>query len=187
MSGSARRFRCAPGLRVLGAASGPRLRPLRTAISRSPAPTLAALGGLVVWRAATPRAAALQGFAFGLGLLLAGVSWVYVSLHRQFGGMPAPARRPGGLPVLPACLALFPALAGYALRTLAQGSPASRRAARLPRRGRCRSGCAAGCSPASPGWPSAIRKARPARWPAGRSLLGVYGVGFAAALIAVSC
>ena len=34
-------------------------------------------------------AAAGLGFVFGLGMFLAGVSWVYVSLHR-FGAMPAP-------------------------------------------------------------------------------------------------
>jgi apolipoprotein N-acyltransferase len=36
-----------------------------------------------------PRAAAWAGFLFGMGLFLAGVSWVYISLHR-FGAMPAP-------------------------------------------------------------------------------------------------
>lgn len=42
-----------------------------------------------VWsRSATPRQAALSGFAFGLGYFLAGVSWVFVSLH-EFGSMPA--------------------------------------------------------------------------------------------------
>ena len=81
--------------------------------------TLAALAWL--WRAATPRAAALQGFAFGLGLFLAGVSWVYVSMH-VFGGMPAP------LAALAACLfccvlALFPALAGYVFGRLRSGRP----------------------------------------------------------------
>ena len=42
-----------------------------------------------VWsRSATPRQAALSGLAFGLGYFLAGVSWVFVSLH-EFGSMPA--------------------------------------------------------------------------------------------------
>jgi len=36
-----------------------------------------------------PRAAAWAGFAFGMGMFLVGVSWVYISLHR-FGAMPAP-------------------------------------------------------------------------------------------------
>lgn len=38
---------------------------------------------------ATVRAAAATGFSFGLGLFLAGVSWVYVSLH-DYGGMAMP-------------------------------------------------------------------------------------------------
>jgi apolipoprotein N-acyltransferase len=53
-----------------------------------PVLTLAAL--FVLWqRAGSARAAAAMGFAFGLGLFLFGVSWVYVSLH-DFGAMPAP-------------------------------------------------------------------------------------------------
>ncbi|MDD5241664.1 MAG: apolipoprotein N-acyltransferase [Sulfuricella sp.] len=48
--------------------------------------TLAAL--FLLWsRAASPRAAAYTGLAFGLGFFGAGVSWVYVSIH-EFGGMP---------------------------------------------------------------------------------------------------
>lgn len=40
-------------------------------------------------RAPSARGAATRGFAFGLGFFLAGVSWVYVSLH-DFGQMPLP-------------------------------------------------------------------------------------------------
>ena len=52
---------------------------------------LAALAVLIhLWLAAPgPRAAAWTGFLFGMGMFLAGVSWVYISLHR-FGAMPAP-------------------------------------------------------------------------------------------------
>jgi len=42
-----------------------------------------------LWANASPRRAFWTGFAFGMGLFGAGVSWVYVSLS-QFGGMPAP-------------------------------------------------------------------------------------------------
>jgi apolipoprotein N-acyltransferase len=52
---------------------------------------LAALALLIhLWLTAPgARAAAWLGFAFGMGTFLAGVSWVYVSLHR-YGAMPAP-------------------------------------------------------------------------------------------------
>jgi apolipoprotein N-acyltransferase len=44
---------------------------------------------LLLQRCASVRAAAFTGFCFGLGLFLAGVSWVYVSLH-DYGGMAMP-------------------------------------------------------------------------------------------------
>jgi len=78
--------------------------------------TLAALFAL--WRnAGSPRAAALLGYAWGLGFFLAGVSWIYVSLH-DVGGMAAPL---AALATLLFCggLALFPALAGFLFRRLA--------------------------------------------------------------------
>ncbi|MGH8621868.1 MAG: apolipoprotein N-acyltransferase, partial [Burkholderiales bacterium] len=78
-----------------------------------PLPVVTLAGLFYLWsRAATPRSAALTGFAFGLGLFLSGVSWVYVSLH-DFGSMPAPL---AALATLLFCviLALFPAAAGYA-------------------------------------------------------------------------
>jgi apolipoprotein N-acyltransferase len=78
----------------------------------------------LVWsRCASARAAARAGFAFGLGLNLAGVSWVYVSLH-QFGHMPAVL---AALATLLFCsyLALFPAAAGWIAHRLgATGMPA---------------------------------------------------------------
>ncbi len=58
----------------------------------------------------SPRRAALLGFAFGLGHFGAGVSWIYVSLH-DFGDMPAPLAAIAT--ALYCCyLALFPALVG---------------------------------------------------------------------------
>jgi apolipoprotein N-acyltransferase len=67
---------------------------------------------LRLWqRAASSAGAAALGFAFGLGFFLAGVSWVYVSLH-DFGAMPAPL---AALATLLFCahLAAFAAAAGY--------------------------------------------------------------------------
>ena len=63
------------------------------------------------WRDAPPKQCFWAGFAFGLGLFLAGVSWVYVSLH-EFGDMPAALAAFATL-VLCAFLALFPAAAGW--------------------------------------------------------------------------
>jgi apolipoprotein N-acyltransferase len=63
------------------------------------------------WRDATPKQCFWSGFAFGLGFFLAGVSWIYVSMH-QVGGMPAPL---AGFATLVFCafLALYPAAAGW--------------------------------------------------------------------------
>jgi len=74
---------------------------------------LAALALLIeLWvAAASPRSAFWSGFWFGLGLFGAGVSWVYVSLHR-YGAMPLPL---AALATLGLCagLALFPAAVGW--------------------------------------------------------------------------
>lgn len=80
-----------------------------------PVATLALL--IVLWRRAAYRgAAALVGFSFGLGYYLAGVSWVYVSLH-DFGAMPALL---AGILTLLFCayLALYPAVTGWIYCTL---------------------------------------------------------------------
>lgn len=63
------------------------------------------------WVSASPGSAARSGFAFGLGLFAAGISWIYVSLH-DIGGMPAPV---AGLATLLLCafIALLPAGAGW--------------------------------------------------------------------------
>ncbi len=78
--------------------------------------TLVGLAALVLlielWvAAASPRSALWSGFWFGLGLFGAGVSWVYVSLHR-YGAMPLPL---AALATLGLCagLALFPAAVGW--------------------------------------------------------------------------
>ncbi len=74
-------------------------------------------------------AAAALGFVFGLGLFLAGVSWVYVSMHR-FGAMPGPLAAFATLSFC-AILALYPALAGWAQAKL-RAPPALRAALVIP-------------------------------------------------------
>ncbi len=68
-----------------------------------------------LWRgSASPRQAAWEGFAFGFGLFLAGVSWIYVSLS-VFGGMPMALAAPATA-VFCAIMALYYALAGWVFR-----------------------------------------------------------------------
>ena len=62
-------------------------------------------------QAHTPREAFCTGYGFGLGFFLAGVSWIYVSLH-TFGAMPMPLAASATL-LFCAFLALFPAAVGY--------------------------------------------------------------------------
>jgi apolipoprotein N-acyltransferase len=59
----------------------------------------------------TPLRAGLSAFAFGLGYFLAGVSWIYVSLH-FYGAMPAPLAAIATFLVCTYC-ALFPAATGW--------------------------------------------------------------------------
>lgn len=82
--------------------------------------TLALL--FLLWQgAATSRYAAAIGYAWGLGFFLAGVSWVYVSLH-DVGGMIMPLAAIATL-LFCAYLALFPALAGFGFKRFATPSP----------------------------------------------------------------
>ncbi len=69
--------------------------------------TLAVLFRLV--SDAAPRSALLAGWSYGLGLFLAGVSWIYVSIS-VYGGMPAPIAALATL-LFCAFIALFPAAA----------------------------------------------------------------------------
>jgi len=93
-----------------------------------PVVTLALL--YTLWhRAATPRAAAGTGFAYGMGQFLCGVSWVYVSLH-EFGAMPAPLAAAATVGFC-AVLALMPALAGWLYARL-PGAGCARFAAGAP-------------------------------------------------------
>lgn len=76
------------------------------------------------WRRhAAPLHGFLLGFAFGMGLFSAGVTWIYVSLH-DFGAMPMPAAVLALL-ILCAYLALFPAVTGWILAKLGSTSPVS--------------------------------------------------------------
>ena len=53
-----------------------------------PATILSVAGLCVFWeKAASPRAAWILGFSYGLGLYCVGIYWIYISLH-DFGGMP---------------------------------------------------------------------------------------------------
>ena len=142
--------------------------------------TLAALAWL--WRQASPRRAASLGFAFGAGLFLAGVSWVYVSLH-VFGGMPPLL---AGLAAFLFCclLALFPALAGFLFARLRRDrvwTDALLAAAAWTLTEWLRGWVLTGFPWLAFGYaqtpPSPLAGFAP--------VLGVYGVGFVAALIAV--
>jgi apolipoprotein N-acyltransferase len=91
---------------------------------------ISAAGLLWLWQETpAPRRAAALGFAFGLGLFLAGVSWVYISLHK-YGAMPAPLAALATL-LFCAVLALYPALAGYLQAQLA-GPVAARQMLLIP-------------------------------------------------------
>ena len=80
-----------------------------------PVASLAVL--FLVWsRSGSALQAAISGYAFGLGLNLAGVSWVFVSLH-EFGHMPAALAALATF-LFCAFLALFPAAAGWLARRL---------------------------------------------------------------------
>ncbi len=147
-----------------------------------PLPMLALAALFRLWHEATPRAAALLGFAFGAGLFLAGVSWVYVSMH-AFGGMSAPLAALAAF-LFCCCLALFPALAGFLFARLRSGrflNDALLAAAAWTLAEWLRGWVLTGFPWLAFGYaqtpPSPLAGFAP--------LLGVYGVGFMAALVAV--
>lgn len=80
---------------------------------------------LLFWQwsyAASAKQAFKTGWAFGLGFFGFGVSWIYVSLH-TFGAMPMPLAALATL-LFCAFLALFPAVAGYAVARSRRSSTA---------------------------------------------------------------
>lgn len=75
-------------------------------------PIISLAGLFYLWKeSTTPKKAAKLGFAFGLGFFIAGIYWIYISLH-DVGGMPFWM---AGLATFLLCafLALFPAIVGY--------------------------------------------------------------------------
>jgi len=66
------------------------------------------------WLEDTPRQALHHGLLFGLGFFGAGVSWVFVSIHR-YGHVPVAAALPVTLGLV-LFLSLYPALLGYLLK-----------------------------------------------------------------------
>ena len=90
--------------------------------------TIVALAALFyTWQlSGSARQAALSGFVFGLGYFLAGVSWIYVSLH-DFGSMPAVLAAAATF-LFCAWLSVFPAAAGW-VAVRAARAPGGRRLA----------------------------------------------------------
>ncbi|OIR06878.1 apolipoprotein N-acyltransferase [mine drainage metagenome] len=147
-----------------------------------PLPPLALALLIVLWRRGnTPRRAALLGFLWGLGFFLAGVSWVYVSMH-DFGGMAAPLAALATL-LFCAYLALYPALAGWLFARFKSGTAG--RDALLAAGAWTLCEWLRGWLLTGFPWLSLGYSQAPGSPLAGfASTLGVYGVGFMAALIA---
>ena len=75
-------------------------------------PIIGLAGLFYFWQIShSPKQAAKIGFSFGLGFFIAGIYWIYISLH-DVGGMPFWM---AGIATFSLCafLALFPALVGY--------------------------------------------------------------------------
>ncbi len=75
-------------------------------------PIVSLAGLFYLWgQSSTPKDAAKLGFIFGLGYFIAGIYWIYISLH-DVGGMPFWM---AGIATFCLCafLAIFPAIVGY--------------------------------------------------------------------------
>ena len=89
-----------------------------------PLPVVTLAGLFVLWRSnVTAKQVFGLGFAYGMGLFGAGVTWLYVSLH-DFGAMP-PALAIFALLILCAYLSLFPAMGGWIVARLQLTRPSS--------------------------------------------------------------
>lgn len=134
------------------------------------------------WRTATPRQAAVQGYAWGLGCFLVGISWVYVSMH-DVGGMPAPVAALMTL-LFVLYLALYPALSGWLAARLRTGTTFSLLLiAAAWTAGEWLRGIVATGFP----WLAVGYAQTPISPLAGYApVLGVYGVGFVVALLAAA-
>lgn len=77
-----------------------------------------------LWQhAESPRGAALEGFAFGIGLFGFGISWIAIALETF--GVPRAIAFPGMLGLV-AYLSLYPALAGWVVARIARPDTTSR-------------------------------------------------------------
>lgn len=134
------------------------------------------------WHQATPREAAWQGYAWGLGCFLVGVSWVYVSMH-DVGGMPAPVAALMTL-LFAFYLALYPALSGWLAARLRHGKAFSLLvvAAAWTVGEWLRGTVATGFPWLAIGY----AQAPPSPLAGYAPVLGVYGVGFVVALLAAA-
>ena len=108
-------------------------------VARRPGRCSCCAAALLAWRvgAASPRRAALLGFAFGTAWLGAGTWWMFVSLHR-YGGLPASLAALAGARCCARSSSLYLAAAMALVRALAaRARPAATRCCSPP----------AGCSP----------------------------------------
>ena len=140
---------------------------------------LAALFALTT-RVSGWRQAAALGFAFGLGWFGVGVSWVYISMH-VYGLMPAALAAAATLAFC-AFLALYPALALGAAQALATHHPL-RLALALPALWTVSEWLRGTLFTGFP-WLAAGYGHTDSPLAGFAPVLGVYGVGFAAALVA---
>jgi len=173
-----------PAPTLLACALAGVLHALSFAPWNQPALQVAALGLLVGLssRLKTPRAAAAAGFAFGLGWFLTGISWVYISMH-TYGGMPAWIAG-AATAAMAACLALYPALAAGSAHALSR-APGARLLLAWPAAWTVSEWLRATVLTGFP-WLASGYAHADGPLSGYAPLAGVYGVSFAAALVAAT-